>query len=229
MAFSPDGSRIVSGSNDKTVRVWDTFSGTEAIMHPLLGHEGRVTSVAFSPDGSRIVTGSCDKTIRVWDAFDGIEVFPPIQGHQEEVNCVAFSPDGFKIVSGSGDNTVRVWDALTGTAVMAPFRGHVGTHITTVAFSSDGSKVISGSDDGTVRVWDATGNIVDGEDCDMPAPSPLEVPIHLDEHGFFIQLESGHHLTNVPADFWLYGGKVCQSSFVGWTVHHKIVIIGCTL
>ena len=67
VAFSPDGRHIVSGSHDKTVRVWDAQTG-QSITDPLKGHKDCVTSVAFSPNGRHIVSGSDDKTFRVWDA-----------------------------------------------------------------------------------------------------------------------------------------------------------------
>ena len=67
VGFSPDGKRIVSGSLDKTIRLWDAETG-EPLRAPLEGHQHSVTSVAFSPDGKRIVSGSFDKTIRLWDA-----------------------------------------------------------------------------------------------------------------------------------------------------------------
>ena len=70
VAFSPDGKRIVSGSGDKTVRVWDVDTG-KPIGQPLTGHTAVVSSVAFSPDGKRIVSGSGDDTVRVWDADTG--------------------------------------------------------------------------------------------------------------------------------------------------------------
>ena len=66
VAFSPDGKRIVSGSGDQTLKVWDAASGQETLT--LAGHTERVTSVAFSPDGERIVSGSGDNTLRLWDA-----------------------------------------------------------------------------------------------------------------------------------------------------------------
>jgi len=65
-AFSPDGARIVTGSFDRTVRVWDTESGAQLMA--LRGHDGTVWSVAFSPDGLRIITGADDNTARVWDS-----------------------------------------------------------------------------------------------------------------------------------------------------------------
>ncbi|MDS4014332.1 MAG: hypothetical protein RKP46_08240, partial [Candidatus Accumulibacter sp.] len=100
VAFSPDGRRIVSGSDDNTLRLWDAATGA-AIGEPLRGHTERVASVAFSPDGRRIVSGSGDKTLRLWDAATGAAIGEPLQGHTEWVSSVAFSPDGRRIVSGS--------------------------------------------------------------------------------------------------------------------------------
>ena len=80
VSFSPDGSRIVSGSVDKTVRVWDAVTGE--VINTLTGHSDRVWSVSFSPDGSRIVSGSYDNTVRVWDAVTGEAINTPT-GHRD--------------------------------------------------------------------------------------------------------------------------------------------------
>src|SRR5712671_3663309 len=106
VVFSPDGSRIVSGSSDRTIRLWDAETG-DAIGKPLEGHSSGVNSVAFSPDGSRIVSGSRDNTIRLWDAETGDAIGKPLEGHSSPVNSVTFSPDGSHIVSGSEDDTIR--------------------------------------------------------------------------------------------------------------------------
>ena len=110
VAFSPDGTRIVSGSEDNSVRIWDAERGMQ-IGGPLQGHPDYVTSVAFSPDGKRIVSGSDDTSLRVWDAEREVQIGSPLEGHTWYVRSVAFSPDGTRIVSGSCDRTVRVWDA----------------------------------------------------------------------------------------------------------------------
>jgi len=148
VAYSPDGRRVVSGSRDRTGRVWDAKSGAELAC--LRGHKERVESVAYSPDGRRIVSGSDDKTVRVWDAQNGAEL-ACVRGHEGGVTSVAYSPDGRRIVSGSSDRIVRVWDAQS-CAELACLRGHEGV-VESVAYSPDGRRIVSGAR--TVRVWDA--------------------------------------------------------------------------
>jgi len=106
VAFSTDGTCIVSGSRDKLVRVWDASTGKE--LNVLNGHTDPVRSVAFSTDGTRIVSGSDDKSVRVWDALTGKEL-SGLNGHTLSVDSVAFSTHGTRIVSRSSDDSVRVW------------------------------------------------------------------------------------------------------------------------
>ncbi|KIJ25995.1 hypothetical protein M422DRAFT_192788 [Sphaerobolus stellatus SS14] len=110
VGFSLDGTKIVSGSWDNTVRLlWDACTG-QSLGQPLEGHQQRVTSVGFSPDGTKIVSGSWDNTVRLWDACTGQSLGQPLEGHQDGVTSVGFSSDGTKIVSGSLDRTVKSWD-----------------------------------------------------------------------------------------------------------------------
>ncbi|KAF8342414.1 WD40 repeat-like protein [Amanita rubescens] len=153
VAFSPDGGRIVSGSYDKTICLWDAEMG-ELLRAPLEGHRNLVVSVAFSPDGKHIVSGSYDNTIRLWDAETGEPLRAPLKGHRGWVASVAFSPDGKRIVSGSYDNTIRLWDAETGEPLRAPLEGHQNW-VMSVAFSPDGKHIVSGSYDKTIQLWDA--------------------------------------------------------------------------
>jgi hypothetical protein len=148
VAFSPDGTRLVSGSFDQTLRVWDVGTGREALA--LQGHTDGVTCVAFSPDSERLVSGGYDRTLRAWDAQTGREVLT-LKGHRGSVRRVTFSPDGRRIASGGDDQTLRVWNAESGQEVLA-LKGHTGP-VRCVAFSPDGKRLASGSTDQTLRVW----------------------------------------------------------------------------
>src|SRR5579885_2560708 len=112
LAFSPDGSKLASGSKDKTVRLWDVKEGTSE--RTLTGHTKDICGVAFSPDGKQLVTASLDHTAKIWSVSDG-ECQATLTGHSKEVHCVAWSPDGKTIATGSYDESVRLWDA-DGTA-----------------------------------------------------------------------------------------------------------------
>ncbi len=148
MAISPDGKRIASGSEDKTIKVWDAGTGTELMT--LHGHGATVTSVAFGQDGRRIASGSGDKTIKVWDAATGAEVMT-LRGHESTVWSVAFSPDSKRIISAGMD--IKVWDVSTGNELMT-LRGHERA-IRSVAFSPDGKRIVSGGWDKSIKVWDS--------------------------------------------------------------------------
>ena len=149
-AFSPDGSRIVTASDDKTARIWDAATGKEVAV--LRGHEDPVISAAFSRDGSRIVTASQDLTARIWDAATAKEV-AVLRRHDDAVNSAAFSPDGTRIVTASSDHTACIWDATTAKEV-AVLSGH-SFPVRSAAFSRDGSRIVTASQDLTARIWDA--------------------------------------------------------------------------
>ena len=137
MAFSHDGTRVVSGSYDNTVRIWDAASGV-CVVGPLDGHTNYVRSVAFSPDGRRVVSGSRDKTVRIWDAVSGGCVVGPLMHGGNEifgVTSVAFSPDGKRAVSGASDKEVRIWNTASGQLLMRLDTD--GCRPSTLLFSSD--------------------------------------------------------------------------------------------
>ncbi len=155
VTFSPDGQRIVTGSADRTAKVWDAQTGQELLT--LEGHTVGVTSVAFSPDGHRILAGSADRTAKVWDAEIGQEL-PTLKGHTDFVSSIAFSPDAKRIVTGSGDGTAKVWDATTGQELLAlgsPCKHWEVAGMWGVAFSPDGHRIVTGSNDWAAKVWDA--------------------------------------------------------------------------
>jgi WD40 repeat protein len=148
-AISPDGKRIVSGSGDKTLKIWDLESGAE--LATIKGHTKEVKACAISPDGRRIISGSADMTLKVWDVETGAEL-ALLEGHTDDVFSCAISPDGKRIISGSWDNTLKVWDLDNGTE-LATLKGHT-EGVISCAISPNGKRIVSGSADKTLKVWD---------------------------------------------------------------------------
>jgi hypothetical protein len=153
VAFSPDGHGALSGSKDKTVKLWDVATGKE--MRSFTEHADPVMSVAFSPDGRNALSGSLDKTLKLWDVATAKEI-RTFAGHTNFVTWVAFSPDGLTALSGSFDKTLKLWDVATAKEIRT-FAGH-SNGVTSVAFSPDGRTALSGSYDKSLKLWDiATG------------------------------------------------------------------------
>jgi WD40 repeat protein len=152
IVFSSDGSQIVSGSEDGTVRIRSVASSEEPLAS-IPGHHARVNQVVFSPDGLRLVSGSDDKTVRIWDGLTGEEL-AFLHGHEDAVWTIAYSPDGTRVISGSHDYTVRVWDALDFQEI-AVLKGHRGI-VNFVTCAPDGALIASCSFDHTVRLWSSS-------------------------------------------------------------------------
>ncbi|KDN38810.1 hypothetical protein RSAG8_09216, partial [Rhizoctonia solani AG-8 WAC10335] len=123
LAFSPDGTRVASGTRSGVIWVWDVGS-RQIVLGPLKGHEAGTISIIFSHDGTRIISGSRDNTIRIWDACSGQSVFTPLVGHTDNVMSIAMTQNNRTIISGSQDRTIRVWDMQTGRLVLDPITGH---------------------------------------------------------------------------------------------------------
>ena len=148
VALSANGRMVASGSDDRTVRVWDAKTGQA--LHTL-EHAGAVTSVALAADGRVLAAGCLDHAVHLWDTRTG-RALKTLPGHGGHVNGVALSADGQMVVSGGDDQTVRVWDAQSGQ-VKHILQGHTKP-VSLVALSTDGSTLASASRDHTVRLWD---------------------------------------------------------------------------
>ena len=125
VAWSPDGNCMASGSNDKTIKVWNTKTGQ--CQSTLTGHSRRVMSVSWNNDGSKLATGSYDNTVKIWAVGSaGTFECQSTLTVDSPVYSVAFSPDGTKLASGSYDNTVLIWSVgSAGTfECQLPLSGH---------------------------------------------------------------------------------------------------------
>jgi WD40 repeat protein len=170
VAFSPDGRQVLSGSKDRTVRLWDVATGRE--LRQMTGHTSSVYRVRFSPDGRRALSCSADRTVRLWDLETGREL-QCLRGHEDFVWAIAFSPDGKYAVSGGGnqqaagkwirgaaDYDICLWNLKSGRQLRR-FKGH-GASVRGLTFTPDGRRLASCSgrhfadlpQDGSVRLWD---------------------------------------------------------------------------
>ena len=153
--MSRDWTLALSGSEDKTIKLWDINTGE--CLRTFNGHSDTVRCVRFGHDGSYLVSGSWDNTARVWEASSGNCLFV-LEGHAKAVNDIAVSPDGKHIVSASDDGTLRLWKRETGESA-GVLEGHT-KGITAVCLVLD-RYVVSGSRDGTIQIWDRfTGTCV---------------------------------------------------------------------
>ena len=148
--YSPDGRKIVSASEDTTIKIWNANTGS--CLQTLKGHTSWVNSASYSPDGTKIVSASNDRTIKIWDANTG-SCLQTLTGHTAYVNSASYSPDGAKIVSASRDNTIKIWNAKKGKCLQT-LTGHTA-YVNSASYSTDGRKIISASRDKTIKIWDA--------------------------------------------------------------------------
>lgn len=158
VAFSPDGTKIVSGSRDRTVKIWNVRTGT--VIHTLQGHTAKVISVDWSPDGTKIASGgSEDRTIQIWNADTG-EIYKTLQivrnsNKSGTVNEIAFSPDGTKLSSCIADGTVKIWDITSGISIKTLRDNRKNHNILSAAWSPDGTKIVCGSNqNGSIQIRD---------------------------------------------------------------------------
>jgi WD40 repeat protein len=147
--FTPDSQRIVSGSADRTLRIWSVATGQ--CLQVLTGHQGWIWSVSISPDGHTIASASDDGTIKLWEAASGIcQRTIPVAGGS--VFAVAYSPDGRVFATGSQDGGIGIWEAERGTRLQT-LTEH-GDSVQAVTFTADGLELASCSQDQTIKIWD---------------------------------------------------------------------------
>jgi WD40 repeat protein/serine/threonine protein kinase len=150
IAFSHDGSRLVTASADHTARTWDAATG--AALVEFRGHTKDVLGAVFSPDGKYLATASHDGTARLWDASTG-KLVRTFTGHIDEVIRVAFAPDGKRLATAGNHGEVKVWSVATAKVLHTLEAGHELVEV--VAFSPNGRLLAAAGMDGLVRLWDA--------------------------------------------------------------------------
>lgn len=154
--FDPSGQHVLTGSTDRTARIWDARTGK--LLLTLSGHRAMLTSVSYSPDGTRALTTSVDHTARLWDARSGTLLYE-LLGHSDVIEAGGFSPDGTRAITAGHDHIARVWDVHAGRLVHT-LKGH-SDRVTAAAFSRDGRYMLTASWDHTARLWDCeSGNLV---------------------------------------------------------------------
>jgi WD40 repeat protein len=161
VAFSPNGDQVLSGSSDKTLKLWDAATGR--LIRTYQGDSG-VYSVAFSPDGRRLLSGS-GETLMLWDAGTG-KLLRSFRGHLSSVRSIAISPDGRRVMSG-GVDSIRIWDMETASLLRTSGTNWLDVH--SIALSPDGRQLVSGGNgrqiggyehENTLMLWDAiTGGL----------------------------------------------------------------------
>ncbi|NEO54729.1 MAG: hypothetical protein F6K54_17580 [Okeania sp. SIO3B5] len=154
VAVSPNEELVVSGSDDKTIKIWKLPKNKNVtditLVQTLTGHDDVVDAVAIAPNGEMLVSGSWDRTIKIWNLSSG-ELIRTLEGHSEIVNAIAISPDGQFLASGSKDNQIKLWNLQTGQLIR-----NINTNslsILSVVFSPDSQILASSSSDGTINIW----------------------------------------------------------------------------
>jgi len=151
VVHSPNGLFLASGSEDGSIRFWDTRTGEEALS-PIRSGDSEITSITFSPDGKLIASGTKAGHIHLLDTRTGHDVPSTMRSADSETTSFAFSPDGKCIALGTKAGHVHLLDTLK-RQLLAVLKGHTKS-VGAVAFHPDGHILASGSRDGTVRRWD---------------------------------------------------------------------------
>jgi hypothetical protein len=151
LAFFPDSVRAVSGSYDRTIKVWDVKEGR--LLKTLKGHEGPVFCVAVSPDGHYIASASGDLTVRVWDVASG-DLLAMLEGHAGKVTGVAFTAGGKQLVSGGYDG-LRCWDWEQEKLLWKSQHPKLQTAVAAMQVTPDGKRAaVLSPAEGDLQVWD---------------------------------------------------------------------------
>lgn len=149
ITLTPSGKYAITGSKDKTVRIWNTVTGN--CIACLYGHADTITAIAISLDESLIATGCLDNRVYLWDSSTG-DCIKILEGHTDIISCIALSSFGDYVISGGGehDKSVRCWDTKTGDCIKELEHEDA---IASIAISIDNKFIITSSLDDSLKVW----------------------------------------------------------------------------
>ena len=156
IAFNPNGNILASGSDDGSIRLWDTRTSTH--LRTMTEHTSMITNVVFSGNGKMLASSSRDNTIQLWDTQSG-EIRKTLKGHADRIFSMWLNRDGTMLASASRDNTIQLWDTQSGEIRKTLGLDH-SQEIFEMAFSPDGKTLASWSWGSPIYLWDAqTGEL----------------------------------------------------------------------
>lgn len=157
VAYNPSGNELASGSDDKTIRIWNPTTGE--LLRILEGHKEAVNSIAYNPAGGELASGSSDGTIKIWNPATG-ELIKNIESGNKYVFSVAYNPAGSELAVGSDneplhDGVIQIWNPKTGKLLrtLKPEGPNSLWRVVLLAYNKSGNELISGSLDGGIRIW----------------------------------------------------------------------------
>ena len=195
LCFSPDGERIITGSADRTLIVWN-INGTP--IKTFKDHDSFIEDIDISPSGRIIASATRGRTVNLWN-MEG-NLLATLEGHTDKVLGVRFHPSGKSLASVSSDRTVRIWD-LKGN-ILKTLYGHKGG-VHSISFNANGSTMITGSQDTMLKFWRTNGN------------SPTYLVGHKDEVNCLAFSANNQFIASASSDFtikiWLANTKLITS------------------
>ena len=191
LAFSPDGTRLASGSRDTTVQLWETTPNHAPVT--LRKHTGWPTALAFSLDGKLLASGGTDNTVQLWDTVTG-ESLASFTDHLSDIRALAFSPDGTTFASGSSDGTIRFWNTEKRHSLPTHIAEHAG-YLEALILKDD-STFVSVAGDGIITHW----NMKTVEHTTLQTKNTVERTLFTDWMGTFVFSPDGTQIASPGLD-----------------------------